>query len=78
MITQAAPNFQFFDQFLCIKMKSITKFPGVKNNLSEVGDLSAVMFNNSRGVSALAAGGYKQMPLRLKSLKKEFFFTFHK
>lgn len=36
------------------------------------------MFNNSRGVSALTAGGYKQMPVKLKSLKKTFFFTLRK
>lgn len=77
MITQTATNFQFFDQFLDVKMRPITKFPGVKNNLSQASDLSAGAFNNSRGVSALSFGGYKQMPVGLKSLKEGFFFTLH-
>lgn len=59
-------------------MRSITKFPGVKNNLSEVGNLSAVMLNNSGGVLDLTVGGFKQMPVRLKSLKKPFFFSLHR
>jgi len=36
--------------------------------LAEVGNLSAVILNNSRDVLVLAAGDFKHMPVRLKSL----------
>lgn len=46
--------------------------------LSEVGNLSAVILNNSRDVLVLAAGDFKHMPVRLKSLKRTFFLALHR
>lgn len=44
--------------------------------LPEVGNLSAVILNNSRDVLVLAAGDFKHMPARLKSLREHFSLHF--
>lgn len=46
--------------------------------LSEVEKLSAVILNNSKDVLVLAAGDFKHMPVRLKSLQGTFFLALHR